>query len=185
VFERGKEITYVGPRIREKHTFYTAQGAPVSMNIADGAIFNDLGMKTVAMVLSEETGLNWTKAFKHDKKQSLEWLQRRFFQNKILLHPKLKGTPEDGGSIVQLSSLSYKEGKDVPVEIEDDACDVGRYFCAQVEKGSKPEEKSMLQKNMDWIRRHEQRALEDEYGEPLDINLSTIGSGDLERSALC
>lgn len=184
VFERGKELTYVGPKIREKHLMYTLGGAPVSMNVADGAIFNDLGMKTVAMVLSEETGLTWTKAFKHDKKQSLEWLQQRFFRNGIKLHPCLRGTAEDGGSIVQLEKWSYKEGKDTPVEIEDDAGDVGRYLCAQVEKGVKPPEKGMLEKNMDYIRRLEQRALEDEYGEPLPINLSTIGAGDLERSAL-
>ncbi len=184
VFERGKELTYVGPKIKEMYEFYSAQGAPRVTCIADGAIFNDLGMKTVAMVLAEETGLNWTKAFKHDKKQSLEWLQQRFFRNGILLHPKLRGTVEDGGSIKQLESWAYKPGKDVPMELEDDAGDVGRYFCAMVEKGVRPVEETVLEKSLKYLAVLDKRGV-DEDGEWANFDLSSVGAGDLERNALC
>ncbi len=182
VFERGKELTYVGPRIRDKLAYYYAQGAPVlTAAIADTAIFSDLGVKTVAAVLIEETGINWTRAFKHDKKHSLELLQQRFFRNKIKLHPKLRGNAEDGGSIVQLESLSYKPGKDLPMEIEDDAIDLGRYLCAQLERGDRPPEESVLQRSLKIIANLDAGRQSDDESK---FNFNTVGAGDLERNSL-
>lgn len=132
VFMRGKELTEVGPAIRDKVAFYQSAGAPgISAAIADTAIFNDLGMKTVAQVLEEETGITWSKAFKHDKAHSLDLLQQRFFHQRILIDPRCKN------GIQQIGGLRYKEGKDKPEELEDDCADEMRYINTHIEKGAR------------------------------------------------
>lgn len=143
VFMRGKELTEVGPAIRAKVFYWQDRGAPgITAAIADTAIFNDLGMKTVGEVLIEETGIQWGRAFKHDKAHSLDLLQQRFFHRRIAIDPRC------GDGITQLSNLRYKEGKDKPEELEDDVCDECRYVNTWVEKGARPRREEPLERKL-------------------------------------
>ncbi len=175
VFERGMEIVDIGAAIKKKHEFYTRMGAPRVTAIADTAMWSDLGMKSVATLLMEESGIDFVKAFKHEKAHSLDMLQSRFFHKNILISTSCQG------GIKQLSGWLYKEGKDVPVEIEDDFADTLRYAESHIEKGPRPVEETVLQKSIKIIANLDAgRASDDES----KFNFNTVGAGDLERNSL-
>ncbi len=178
VFVRGRELVEISKEIREKYEFYLRQGAPRVSALADTAIFSDNGVKSIADTLIEETGIAFARAWKHDKDHSTDVMQTRFFHRTIMISPTCQGT------IKQVSSWLYKEGKDKPVEIEDDSQDVIRYICMHIEKGPKPVEETVLQKSLRYLAVLDKKGV-DEDGEWTNFDLSSVGAGDLERNALC
>ncbi len=60
-------------------------------------------------------------------------------------------------------------------------CDLGRYLCAQLERGDRPPEESVLQRSLKIIANLDAgRASDDES----KFNFNTVGAGDLERNSL-
>lgn len=94
--------------------------------IADGAIFNDVGIKSVGSIF-RSYGHSFKKAKKHDESASRELLSSRFRDNKIFIHPKCVNT------IDQLRTYRWdpKSKGEKPIQHNDDAIDALRYMCAE------------------------------------------------------
>lgn len=99
--------------------------------IADTAITNDDGReKSIRDVIYQKTKYYFQGARKHDKKVSLDFLISRINENKFSIDPDCPF------SINQISHLLWSSKKSqygTPEELGDDAPDLGRYACAEIE----------------------------------------------------
>jgi len=124
--------------------------------IADGAIFNDIGAKSVGQ-LFRDYGRYFRKAKKNDEAGSRELLSSRFRNNKIIIHPdcvnfiaQLKGYLWDAKKLVE-----------IPIQKEDDSIDCARYMCAEC----KPEDHARTERSpdryrIDWKKRQEDQRID-------------------------
>jgi hypothetical protein len=117
----GTDTVDIAKRIHERLKMYPKRP---DKQIADGAIFNKIGVKSVGSIFREE-GLAFTKAKKHDESASRELLSNRFRDNKILIHPDCVNL------IAQIKSYRWdsKSVGDKPIQKNDDAIDALRYLC--------------------------------------------------------
>ncbi|HLP40144.1 MAG TPA: phage terminase large subunit family protein [Fibrobacteria bacterium] len=99
--------------------------------IADTAITNDDGReKSIRDVIFQKTKYYFTGARKHDKKVSLDFFIARINEDKFSMDPDCVFSAN------QISHLLWSKRKSqygTPEELGDDAPDLGRYACAEIE----------------------------------------------------
>jgi hypothetical protein len=102
--------------------------------IADGAIFNDVGVESVGSQFVKG-GRKFKKAKKHDEAASRNALSKRFRDNKILIHPRCVNL------IAQLKGYRWdaKSKGEKPIDGNDDAIDALRYACAECKAEDHPD----------------------------------------------
>lgn len=139
IFERGMELTEVCKRINNKLADWRAswvlENQPIKPAIKPyGDVRGLYGSRHIDEIMLQETGLQFIAVHKRDSEGSLELAKARFHRGNILrsdgeidrsggvgIHPRCRN------SIKQIANLRYKEGKDEPEELEDDAPDLCRY----------------------------------------------------------
>lgn len=97
--------------------------------IADTAITNDDGRQTIRDIIHRKAGYYFQPAMKHDKKVSLDFFIARIDEDKFSIDPDCTL------SIYQISHLLWSDKKSQygkPDEVQDDAPDLGRYGCAEI-----------------------------------------------------
>jgi len=94
--------------------------------IADGAIYNDIGVQSVGQLFRKK-GLVFKKAKKHDEASSRDLVANRFKNNTIFIHPRCVNL------IKQLRGYRWdtKSKGEKPIQRDDDAIDDLRYLCAE------------------------------------------------------
>ncbi len=127
-----QQMSVKGKRIKDKVELWASRGCPPPTCIADGAIFNDLGVKSVGSELEEITGLHFLRAIKADKDGSTISLARRVFQNLFAINPALA---DEWG---QLDNWIWDPKRDEAIQREDDTPDICRYLDSHIRSGKKP-----------------------------------------------
>lgn len=124
--------------------------------IADGAIFNEIGVQSVGK-LFRNLGRLFKKAKKHDEAASRELLGGRFRDNRIIIHPRCVHF------IKQCKNYRWdaKSHGEKPIQKEDDSIDCGRYMCAEC----KPEDHARTERSpdryrIDWKKRQEDQRID-------------------------
>jgi len=119
----GKSVGEIAKEISLKERFLPRRP---DKKIADGAIFNDVGIKSVG-TLFKEYGHKFAKAKKHDEAASRELVNGRFRDDKIFIHPKCINLIEQ----IRTYRWDPKSKGEKPIQYNDDALDALRYLCAE------------------------------------------------------
>jgi hypothetical protein len=119
----GMDVGDISDAIKEKHRDFPRQP---DKRIADGAIFNDIGVESVGSRFRKK-GLHFKKAKKKDEAASRDLLSNRFRHNRILIHWRCSSL------IKQLRGYKWdpKSKGEKPIQKDDDAIDALRYMCAE------------------------------------------------------
>lgn len=97
--------------------------------IADTAIINNDGRKSIRDTIYSKTGLYFTGAHKHGEQHSLNLLIIRINENKLSIDPSCFHTSR------QIQNLLWNPRNGKPIDLDNDACDVLRYVCYEVNAG--------------------------------------------------
>ncbi len=137
LFRAEMDLKGVAQDINKKIYAWRQKGASHNpwKKIADTSIFARKGQKTVADLLRVYTNISFTKSFKYDEEGSQALVQARVRENKITIHPRCRET------IRQMKDLCFdKNGK--AADLENDAPDLLRYICAELNQEKRPEPKT-------------------------------------------
>ncbi|MCP3683408.1 MAG: hypothetical protein GY861_12030 [bacterium] len=118
----GMDVSDIADAIKLKHREFPKLP---EKRIADGAIFNDIGVESVGTRF-RKLGLSFKKAKKKDEAASRDLVSNRFRSNKILIHHTCTHL------IKQLRDYRWdpKSKGEKPIQKDDDAIDALRYMCA-------------------------------------------------------
>lgn len=138
VFERGKELSVVARLMKEKvrdwRREWDNQGQEIKPALRTyGDVRGRYGMRQVDEILRDETGWQFIAVHKRDEAAQIELTKARFFRG---TDEKRTGgigfSPRCRNIIKQISSLRYKDGKDEPEGLENDAFDMIKYATHQI-----------------------------------------------------
>ena len=105
--------------------------------IADTAIFARKGQKSVADLIKMYTNIHFSKSLKHDAIGSRKMLGSRFSNDKITIHPRCTNTRRQIMEWVWAKTADQSK-LEHPVDNEDDAIDIIRYICAELNQEERP-----------------------------------------------
>lgn len=163
VFERGMELTEVCKRINNKiadcRALWVLENQSIKPAIKPyGDVRGLYGARHIDEIMLQETGLQFIAVHKRDEEGALELTKARFHRGNVRrqdgsldrtggigIHPKMRN------SIKQISNLRYKEGKDEPEELENDALDDVKYLCYIISKREPTPEPTYEQKQQSRI----------------------------------
>lgn len=98
--------------------------------IADGAIFNEIGVESVGKRFGKN-GLKFKKAKKNDEAASRDLLASRFKNNTIIIHRDCYNLIDQ----IRTYRWDVKSKGEKPIQKNDDAIDALRYGCAECKSG--------------------------------------------------
>ncbi len=149
VFIRGRELAFVSAEIVKTlarwRLEWTGGGPRVK---AYGDVRGRYGHRQVDEILMEETGIAFQGVYKQDEAARIELIKLRHFRGRGPVGTTVGGistwaaerkggivySPRCKGSIKQISELRYKDGKDTPQELENDAFDCEGYGLYEISK---------------------------------------------------
>lgn len=119
----GKDVKEINDEINKKMKKFPRKP---DREVADGAIYNDIGVESVGSRFRKERR-NFKKAKKHDESASRDLLSSRFRDNTIFINPRCRNL------IKQLKDYRWdaKSKGEKPIQKDDDAIDALRYLCSE------------------------------------------------------
>jgi len=140
IFMRGLEIPEICMEIRTRLGEYKRDFpdyVPPQRRIIDRSAFNKDGRRTIHDWLAKNLGMTFTPCMKHDMEGSIDLVSIRMHNNCLTIDPRCKQT------IKQVEEWVYKSDpkmvkKSIPVDVEDDSCDLIRYVCSDINGSPKP-----------------------------------------------
>ena len=121
--QHGSDVSEIAEDI---HKEMNAHPRKPNRMIADGAIFNEIGVESVGKRF-RKYGLHFKKAKKHDEAASRDLLASRFRDNSIILHSSCYNLIDQ----VRTYRWDAKSKGEKPIQKNDDAIDALRYMCIE------------------------------------------------------
>ncbi len=166
VFIRGKELAFVAVKVVARLAEWRAQWKDGGPRLrAYGDIRGRYGFRQIDDILREETGISFLPVFKQDEAARIELVKIRHFRGNDVAGATIGGistfaAPRKGGivystrcasSIKQISKWRYKEGKDTPQDLEQDAADALGYGLYEISKREPTPEPTYEEKHRERI----------------------------------
>lgn len=149
VFIRGRELAFVSLEIKKKLAEWRVQWKDGGPRVhAYGDVTGLYGFRHVQDIMREETGITFLGVNKQDEAARIELIKLRHFRGQgnagsteggvSTWAAERKGgiaySPRCAKSTEQISNLRYKDGKDTPQELENDAFDAEGYGLYEISK---------------------------------------------------
>lgn len=154
VFIRGRELAFVASEIVRKLAEWRKQwhgGGPRVRPYGD--VRGRYGARQVDEILREETGLDFIGVNKQDEAAKIELMKIRHFRGRGAdRRGGIAYSPRCAQSVKQISSWRYKEGKDVPADLEQDAADALKYALHEIYSREPTPEPTYMEKHHAMIR---------------------------------
>ncbi len=168
VFIRGRELAYVALQVKTKLDNWRLEWPDGGPRVhAFGDVRGRYGFRQVDGILLEETGISFLGVNKQDEAARIELIKIRHFRGQGPAGSTVGGiatyaadrkggivySERCAGSIKQISNLRYKDGKDTPQDLENDAFDAEGYGLYEISKREPTKEPTYMDKHHERVRR--------------------------------
>lgn len=177
LFEYQKDTNEISKSINKLLYKWRGVGMPHNAwkKIADYAIFAKKGQRTVSDIIRDYTGIVFSKSYKFDMTGSIRIMGMRIRDDKITIHPRCSNT------IRQVRDLTWaKEANESkaerPIDNEDDAPDILRYWGAELKQEKKPKQPEPRKAYDGRFNKLRRKTLDDILGEGKNITEKSLNS---------